>query len=253
MNTFQNQPTGITQLTVRPLQRLTAIVALLLAWTLSDQVHAAANKVRFSDPEYDANGLPKCPEAEGFECFYKVRVRDIFVDALKCGKNKTAFGNGCNSPGHFHEDLDFPVFTQEEDCTGAGASAVCKVRIDPLFTLLDLKALIDAEPPTGNTVPLYNDGLDECPALLPLSMNVDLVGVVCDAVLFNEFGIPSCNVTVGGYANLTAPFSLFSAPLVASALCPDGNFTVNVPLTEEGPSGSCKDTSAPYVCSTSFP
>ncbi len=241
MNDLQNQVTRTERLTMWPSQRLTVIVVLMLAGTLSYQAQAGSTKWRLSDPDLTVTGVSACPGPNG--CSFEIGIHDINVDAVKCPPGKQFPEPGCDTPGHEQVNINVPVVGQLVDCTKNGS---CKIKIVDVFTLDDLATIVEQETSgSGLEIPNFTDAAGEtCPVLVIRSLVTDIIGFVCDAGGVAADG--SCaSGNLGASYNGTATVPMFEGDF-EDELCLHGNFT-------EPTSVLCFDPDSPYACSTSFP
>lgn len=250
MNKLQDQLTRIQQPTVRPSQRLTRIVAFMLACTLSEQAWATHVSGRFSDPDIFAHHIEHCPDDVN-GCSFNVTVLGFSVDAFTCPIGATVYPNGSSIPegcsngvGHFNPDLTPTGIGQLEGCTNNG----CKLKITNIFTINGLAAAINATiPGQGQAVATFVDTNETCPALVIRAMTVGINGFVCNAGGLNADG--SCTGgTQGSFYNSMATFDPLFDGSIFSDLCMHGQFTeiAQVDCFDGSPTGG-------YTCSPSYP
>lgn len=251
MSKLQNELTRIQQPTMRPLQRLTVIAAFMLAWTLSDQAQAGSVKLRLSDPDVTATGVPACPDDVN-GCSFTVEVLDFSIDAFVCSNGATVYPNGSSIPegcvnglGHFEPNLTPAAIGQLQECTKNGS---CKLKITDIFTIDDLAAAINATiPGGGQAVATFVDTYETCPALDIRAMTVGINGLVCNDGGLNPDG--SCaGGTQGSYYNATAIFDPLFGGSIFDDLCMHGNFNepAQVDCYDGSPTGG-------YTCDPSYP
>lgn len=253
MNKLTEQLTRIRKPTVRPLQRLTGIVAFMLAWTFSGQAWALSIKGRFSNPDIIANGVKACPDDVN-GCSFNVDVLNFSVDAFVCPDgatvypNETSIPSGCVSgEAHFDPDITPSAIAQLQECTKNGS---CKINITDFFTIDGLAAAINGTiPGQGQAVATFVDTNETCPALIIRAMTVGINGFVCNPGGLNVDG--SCTGgTQGSYYNAMATFDPLFGGSIFNDLCMHGDFTEHAQPDCYDNDGSLPDG---YTCDTSYP